>query len=270
MTISSSRFPAAFALAICLGFVVGNAGAADTDPDGALYRPSDDALADVQQALDRARDSDRRALIVLGANWCHDSRALAKRLNRSPLRDVVQQHYELVMVDVGFYEQGREVVRQFGVPHFYATPTVLIIDPSTGQIVDNEERHMWGNAYRIRTSESAAYFEKWAAESPAPDPATESAQLAEIYAEIGEFEQQQAERVAAGYAVVGPMLKAHKDGNAPDEFDARWDELSAFRNAIPGDMNALRDEAQRRVASGEEDIQLEYPKYPPLTWESAY
>ena len=268
MTVSISRFPGLVALLVFLGVLAADASAADTDPDGALYQPSADVLADVQVAIDNARDNDRRALIVLGANWCHDSRALAKRLHRSPLSEVVAEHYELVLVDVGFYENGRDVVQRFGVPHYYATPTVLIVDPSTGQIVDNEERHMWGNAYRIRTSQSVAYFEKWATESPALGRATESAQLNELYAEIDDFERQMAERVAAGYAVVGPMLKAYKEDNEPDEFDARWDELSAFRNSIPGDVQKLRDEAERRVANGEEDIQLEYPKYPPLSWES--
>jgi len=134
---------------IGLSLLPGIANAADTDADGALFQPSDNPLADVQRAISSAGNAERRALVVLGANWCHDSRALAARLYRSPLADVIQQHYELVMVDVGFYEQGRNVVQQFGVPHFYATPTVLIIDPSTGQVVNNEDRHMWGNAYRI-------------------------------------------------------------------------------------------------------------------------
>ena len=41
-------------LVICLGLVAGCAGAAETDPDGRLFQPSADPLADVQQALGRA------------------------------------------------------------------------------------------------------------------------------------------------------------------------------------------------------------------------
>ena len=119
---------------------------------------------------------------------------------------------------------------------------------------------------------SVQYFEKWAAndsvvESVA-DPVADSVQLRQLYAEIDQFEQQQAERVAAGYAVVGPMLEAYEAGNAPEDFDASWDELRDFRMAIPDDVRELRDEAQRRVAEGEEDIQLVFPEYPLLSWES--
>ncbi len=245
---------------MCLG--------ADTDPDGRLYLPSADPLADVQQALGRAHDSDRLALVVLGANWCHDSRALASRLHHSPLAEVIQEDYELVFVDVGFYEQGREVVQQFGMAHHYATPTVLIIDPSSRVLVNDEDRHIWGNAFNIEMTSSVEYFEKWAMSDPVADPRADSAQLRQLYAEIDQFEQQLAERVAAGYAVVGPMLEATVAGNRPEDFDASWDELRDFRMAIPDALRELRDEAQRRVSEGDEDIQLVFPEYALLSWES--
>ena len=247
-------------LAMCLG--------AETDSDGRMYEPSVDPLADVQQALGRAGDGDRLALVVLGANWCHDSRALAARLHRPPLAELIQQHYELVFVDVGFYDKGRDVLQQFGVAHFYATPTVLIIDPSNQALVNDEDRHIWSNAYNIDMSSSVRYFEKWATTDSVADPVANSTQLRQLYMEIDQFERQLADRVAAGYAVVGPMLEAHEAGNAPDEFDASWTELRDFRMAIPDDIRELRDEAQRRVSEGEEGIQLVFPKYPLLSWES--
>ncbi len=247
-------------LAMCLG--------AETDPDGRLYETSADPLADVQQAMSRAEVGDRLALVVLGANWCHDSRALAARLHRSPLVELIQQHYEPVLVDVGFYGNGRDVVQRFGVAHYYATPTVLIIDPTTGALVDNEERHIWSNAYSIDMTESVQYFEKWATHDSIANPEPDSAQLGQLYAEIDEFEQQLADRVAAGYAVVGPMLEAYEAGNAPEEFDASWNELRDFRMAIPDVIRELRAEAQRRVSAGEEGIQLVFSEYPLLSWES--
>lgn len=263
-----SRLLAIVTFALCVSFLARSTSAAETDPDGRLFEPSADALADVEQALVRAGDNDRLGLVVLGGNWCHDSRALAARLKRSPLAEVIEENYELVFVDVGFLDKGRNVLQRFGVPQFYATPTVLIIDSSTRQVVDNEERHLWSNAYKVDMASSVDYFEKWAADDAAGEPAPVSAGLQQLYAEIDRFEVELAERVAAGYAVVGPMLKAYKAGNAPDDFDARWDELAGFRMAIPGAIEELRAEARRRVAAGEDDIQLEFPVYPPLSWES--
>jgi len=263
-----SRLLHIVALVIFSGLVVGCAGAAETDPDGKLFQPSADPVADVQQALGRADDGDRLALVVLGANWCHDSRALASRLHSPPLAELIQQEYELVFVDVGYLDKGRDVLRQFGVPQFYATPTVLIVDPSSGALINDEDRHMWANAYSIDMPSSVQYFEKWATTASVTDPTADSPQLRKLYAEIDQFEQQLAERVAAGYAVVGPLLEAYKGDEAPEGFDASWNELRDFRMAIPDDIHALRDEARRRVSAGETDIQLRFPDYPLLSWES--
>lgn len=253
-------------LVLCLGFAAGPIAAAETDHEGRRYPESANPLADVEQALDRAKERDRPLLIVAGANWCHDSRALAARLGQPPLVEIVQDNYELVFVSVGFYEQGRDVMQRFDVPHYYATPTVLIVDPSTGEVINNEDRHQWGNAYNIDMSSSVDYFEKWLDESHAAESVVESAELRQLESEIDEFEQQLADRLVAGYAVVGPMLATEADSR-PEDYRARWDELRDFRSAIPKAIQELRVEARERVAAGESNIQLTFPNIAPQSWE---
>jgi len=79
-------------------------------------------------------------------------------------------------------------------------------------------------------SSSVQYFEKWATNESVAEPAVDSTQ--------------------------------------PREFDASWDELRDFRMAIPDGIREFRDEAQRRVSEGEEDIQLVFPEYPLSSWEN--
>lgn len=268
MPIPCSRLLSILALVFSAGLAVSPATAAETDPDGRLFESSANPLDDVRQALGRAVDGDRLALIVLGGNWCHDSRALAARMNRSPLAEVIEQHYEPVFVDAGFLDKGRDVLQQFGVEQYYATPTVLIVDPSTGRLINDQDRHVWANAYNVDMASSVAYFEKWANSAAVVDAPPDSAELRRVYAEIDEFERQLAERVDAGYAVVGPMLEAYKAGKPPENFEASWNELRDFRMAIPDDIRALRDEAIRQASEGSEEIRLAYPVYPPLSWES--
>ena len=250
------------------GLTAQNATAAETDPDGKLYAASADALGDVEQALGRARDNDRLALVVVGGDWCHDSRALAARLHRSPLSEVIEQDYELVFVDVGYLDKARDVLQHYGVSHFYATPTVLILDPATGAVINNEDRHLWRNAYNVDMPTSVDYFEKWAAYEATAETVPVSPQLQALNAKIDAFELELADRVAAGYAVVGPMLAAYKEDKAPENFDSSWDELAGLRMAIPGAIQELRAEAERRVAAGEENIELDYPEFAPLSWEA--
>ena len=83
---------------------------------GELYLPSDDAMADVSNALNAARESNKLALVVIGANWCHDSRALASRLYQEQLNTLIDERYETVFVDVGYLEKGKDVISSIGPP----------------------------------------------------------------------------------------------------------------------------------------------------------
>jgi thiol-disulfide isomerase/thioredoxin len=234
---------------------------------GRLYLPSASAMDDVNATLTRAADSGRLALIALGANWCHDSRALAARLHSEPLASLVGQRYEIVFVDVGHVDKGTDVVTRFGVPGYYATPTVLIVDPETERVVNAHDRHRWANAERIGMEESVAYFEKMAADhhaSPIDEPSAEGKRLE---ADIAAFEQRMAQRVREGYAVISPLLKAYVEDSEPENFRVMWDELSDLRMALGADLDKLRDEARTRVARGETGIELEFPDYPPFSWE---
>ena len=56
---------------------MGAHGTAHAYPEAAAYLVSDDAMGDVDVALARAASNDKRVLLVMGANWCHYSRALA-------------------------------------------------------------------------------------------------------------------------------------------------------------------------------------------------
>ena len=45
------------------------------------YNPAADAKADVQHALAQAQKNHKPVLVLFGANWCPDCRALAASLN---------------------------------------------------------------------------------------------------------------------------------------------------------------------------------------------
>jgi len=198
---------------IALVLTVEDAVVADEAPtpakeSGELYLPSDDAVADVTSALSAARESHKLVLVVMGANWCHDSRALASRIYQEPLNALIDENYETVFVDVGFLDKGKDVISSIGPPVYYATPTVLILDPVSGRMVNADNRHQWGDAYNISMEESLEYF-----------------QLMVLLGEIDSFERLQADRIYDAYAVIGPLLKAYKASEKPEHFEDYWNEV---------------------------------------------
>ena len=236
---------------------------------GELYMPSDDAMADVRIALNAARDNDKLVLVVMGANWCHDSRALASRLYQEPLKTLIDERYETVFVDVGYLDKGKDVISSIGPPVYYATPTVLILDPVSGQMVNADNRHQWGDAYNISMEESIEYFQFMAVADLTDLRGDEETpeELMGLLAKIDSFERLQADRIYGAYAVIGPLLKAYKAGEEPAHFEDYWNEVRDYRMQVPRDLDVLRAEALLRVSSGERDITLEYPEYPAFSWE---
>jgi hypothetical protein len=236
---------------------------------GEMFLPSDDAAGDVASTIARAEASGKLALVIMGGNWCHDSRALASRLFEEPLNTLIEEKFETVFVDVGFLDKGKALINSLGPPVYYATPTVLIVDPVSKRLVNDSNRHQWGDAFNIGMDESVAYFRLMSETdlNQIRNAAEPGDALSALYEEIDEFEQAQADRVYQAYAVVGPMLKAYKEGHPKEDFEDQWNEVRDFRVKVPLDVDKLRAEARERVEKGESGIRLDYPEYPAFSWE---
>lgn len=152
--------------------------AAPAHPEARSYAVTPDAMADVDAALARASANGKRVLLVMGANWCHDSRALAGWLETERFAALVAEHYELVFVNVGLPQTGDghnlAVPQRFGLADFPGTPALLVLT-AEGQAVNLATAQSWRNA--ASRSEDAIYAELASladAPVPAPEPASVS------------------------------------------------------------------------------------------------
>lgn len=128
------------------------------------YDADRDAMADVDAALARAQSNGTRTLIVMGAHWCHDSRALATRLNTPAFRTLISESYELVYVSAGSNpgqnDQNRDVSKRFGVDKIEGTPTVFITDEN-GTVLNADSAGYWRRAESVPTDMTLAYFDHY-------------------------------------------------------------------------------------------------------------
>jgi thiol-disulfide isomerase/thioredoxin len=158
---------ALLALALALG---GCATAPVAHPEASLFDATADASAAFAAARERSQSTGRPLIAVLGANWCHDSRALAGWLETPRFRQLVADHFELVFVDVGHPQTGegrnRQIAQSFGIAEMKSTPALLVIAPD-GTLLNRTSATKWGNA--ASRSERAIYAElaSFAPRSPA-------------------------------------------------------------------------------------------------------
>ena len=134
-------------LPACAG---GPAANAQTRPDAAPYDQRADAQADLANALENAAAQDKRVLAVFGANWCHDSRALAGWLESAELASMVQPAFIVTYIDVGVPQEGKgrnlDLAARYGVTDIVGTPTLLVLEPDGTLLNTPEDARAWRNA----------------------------------------------------------------------------------------------------------------------------
>lgn len=234
-----------------------------------LFFASENVMADVDNTLLKAKESGKLALFIIGADWCHDSRAIAGRLDEPTMKSVLDENYEVTLIDVEFFEHGMDVVKRFGQPVIYATPTIMVIDPENEQLVNGHNMHQWRNAQKISLEDSVSYF----SELGNIENHTKALQhgsnteLNRLLDEISAFEKHHAARVEHAFTVIlAPYLKLDDDELGKD-FYSKWAQAKKLRFAMPADLEALRKEAQERTSAGENSISLDYPDYAAFDWE---
>ncbi|MEM6477256.1 MAG: thioredoxin family protein [Pseudomonadota bacterium] len=132
-------------------------------PEATSYAVSDDAMGDVDAALAKAAENERRVLLVMGANWCHDSRALAGWLATERFKALVEEKYELVFVNIGMPQRGDghnlKIAKRFGLDDLPGTPNLLVLT-AEGKLVNADTATTWRNA---ASREEDAIYEELAA-----------------------------------------------------------------------------------------------------------
>jgi thiol-disulfide isomerase/thioredoxin len=114
-------------------------------PEARPFDPKANARAEVDAALGRAQTGNRMVLLVMGANWCHDSRALAGWFAQPRFAAMIAARYELVYVDVGYKDRNIDIARRFGISKIKGTPTVMILN-GQGKLLNKKDAPSWRNA----------------------------------------------------------------------------------------------------------------------------
>lgn len=112
------------------------------------YDETADAEAAVKQALATAQRSRRPVLLILGANWCEDCRALDRSLSTGENAKLMAQAFNVVKVDVGQFDRNLAISERYGNPVKKGIPAAVLLSPANevlyvtkaGELAD--ARHM--------------------------------------------------------------------------------------------------------------------------------
>jgi len=212
--------------------------------------------------------SDKKILWILGSQWCHDSRSLEQKLQLTEMAPILDQHFQTALIDVSYLSQGFDFTEIAGMKTFYATPTVLIIDPNTMSLVNGEDMHIWSQAYKVSEQDTVAYFNRYTDDTglkEAMNSDTYSDTQKALFKQLDAYVTKQERRIKSSYSVIGPMLKAYKDGKSDTNFDPYWNALAEVRMQLP--KTIAENTAMIRALAENESAELILPPAKSLPWE---
>ena len=237
-----------------------------------VFSPVINHSEQVEQTLTIAKIQNKKALLVLGAQWCHDSKGLAKNFSTPEMQQILIDNYQVLFIDVGYLEKGFDVVKKFNLPVYYGTPTVMVVDPNSAKVLNRSSMQKWLNADKVPLTEYVEYFNAFSSNNSAlnSNELVETNQAMQTYlSQINKFEQQQAVRLKEAYGVIGPLLQQYMesdDKKASDEFSNTWEQVHDLRYRIQDDIQALMAQAKTNVDTGS-SAPLDLPTYPAFRWE---
>lgn len=91
------------------------------------YNAKADPKEDFAQALEQARQENKKVLITFGANWCKDCRILDKHLKKAPLKSVIEKEFVIVKADIGYWDRNMDFAGWFGDPTREGIPSIAIV-----------------------------------------------------------------------------------------------------------------------------------------------
>jgi thioredoxin-related protein len=131
-------------------------------PEASVYLPDRNADVDVERALSDARTSGKTMLLIMGANWCHDSRALAGWFATPRFATMLRDRYEVVYVDVGKPQVGKgrnlDIAKRFGIKKVKSTPLMMLVSPDGMLLNSKRDAISWRNAASRSEADIYQYF----------------------------------------------------------------------------------------------------------------
>lgn len=126
------------------------------------YNAAADADAQVARAKARAKASGKLLLIDLGGNWCGDCRILTGVMERPDLKPFLDEHYTVVLVDVGRFDRNLQIPAHYGITdRLEGVPAMLIVDPTTDKLLDAGQATALADARNMSPQGLADWLAQW-------------------------------------------------------------------------------------------------------------
>jgi protein disulfide-isomerase len=125
------------------------------------YDESADANAQVKQAFTKAQLSKKPVLIIFGANWCPDCRALDQAMHSAKNAILINREFTVVKVDVGNFDRNLDIDKVYGHPIKTGIPAAVLVS-ANNKILYATQGGELANARRMNDTGVYDFFKQMA------------------------------------------------------------------------------------------------------------
>ncbi|MBL0143721.1 MAG: thioredoxin family protein [Betaproteobacteria bacterium] len=94
---------------------------------GQPYHEGANAKEEIRQALLQATSAKVPVLVVFGANWCGDCKALDIAMKSGSSAPGIARDFKVVKVDVGRFDRNVDIAEAYGIPLKKGIPAVVVL-----------------------------------------------------------------------------------------------------------------------------------------------
>jgi len=135
-------------------------GCAAAQPASSVYDEKADARHEIEAAKATAGVESKNIVLVFGANWCGDCRALDAQMHKSDLASILEANFVVVKVDVGRFDKNLELAEQYHVPIKHGIPALAVLD-SHGSLLYAMDQGQFADARHMSYDSIKAFFVQW-------------------------------------------------------------------------------------------------------------
>ncbi|MCZ8157572.1 MAG: thioredoxin family protein [Leptospira sp.] len=115
-----------------------------------------------EEAVQYAKKENKKILIIFGADWCPDCKALNQLLVAPEVKSFVQEKFLIFQVDVGKFDTNLDFNQKFGNPIENGIPALVIIDPKNQEsILASTKGGEFSSASQMRAENVLSYLKQF-------------------------------------------------------------------------------------------------------------
>ena len=129
-------------------------------PHAHIYPAVSAAQGDIAAALQTAGQQHKRVLLDFGGDWCGDCQVLNIYFHQPENKTLLDQHFVLVDVNIGHFDQNLDVGSKYGVTINHGVPALAVVQPD-GSVLHAQNGGEFRDMRHMESSSVHDFLEKW-------------------------------------------------------------------------------------------------------------